>query len=154
MSAAERIAIPQFFMREAMPGDTWLMLPDVRQSDIDELAALGVTPEQCIRHGMQHCRAWTAFFNDSIGAIFGIIDYGDYSLPWAVFTNVIERYPITFLRESRHFVRSQKADLVNYVDARNIATVKWLQWLGFTIDESEPYGLKGELFHRFWLCAG
>lgn len=151
MSAAERLVIPAFFMRESMPGDTWLMLPDVRQADIDELAALGVTPEHAIRYGLQHSSVtWTAFFDGHAGAMFGVVDRDGFGVPWAVFTTVIDRMPVTFLRASRRYLDQLARPLVNYVDARNTKTVQWLSWLGFAIDDPEPFGIHGEPFHRFW----
>jgi hypothetical protein len=28
-------------------------------------------------------------------------------------------------------------------------SVRWLAWMGFTIDEPEPIGVNGEMFHLF-----
>lgn len=151
MSAVEKIVFPPLYLREAMPGDTWLMLPNVRQADIDELAAMGATPEQCLRLGIQKSeRATTIFLYGEPAGIAGIIDYGEYRLPWGVFTEAIERHPIPFLRASRAWMRGVNGLLLNYVDARQEPTIRWLQWLGFAVDEPVPYGVNSELFCRFW----
>jgi hypothetical protein len=53
------------------------------------------------------------------------------------------------LRESKRLAESFPCEVVNYVDARNVRAVKWFKWLGFEVSEPEPFGLNGELFHRF-----
>ena len=56
------------------------------------------------------------------------------------------------LRRSRNVVHdmlSRYDELYNYVDARNTQAIRWLRWLGFTIMDTEPYGLCGLPFHRF-----
>lgn len=138
-------------IRKAMPGDTWLILPTVRQSDIDELAAIGYTPEECLRNGLRlDPDAVSVWCNREPIGMVGTVDYGDYRLPWAVFTTLIDKHPLPFLRASRAWVRALKGPLINFVDVRNTMTIHWLRWLGFTIDDPIPYGMAGEPFHRFW----
>lgn len=142
-------------IRNSIPGDTWLMLPTVRQADIDELAAMGATPEQCIRYGIQlstHCV--TVFLDGEPAGVVGVIDYDGYRLPWAVFTTAIERHPLAFLRGAKAWMKKVEGYLLNYVDARNTVTIRWLRWLGFTLDnEPVAHGINGELFHRFTRAA-
>lgn len=141
-------------IREAMAGDMWLLLPDVRQADIDELAALGVTPETCIRYGVERAGAVTVFIHGKAAAICGVVDHGEYGAPWGVFTTVVDAHPLPFLRACRRYIDSQQNRfLMNYADARNILTIRWLSWLGFTIDQPVAAGINGEPFSRFWSCA-
>jgi hypothetical protein len=49
----------------------------------------------------------------------------------AVMAQLLERYPI----------------LVNYIDARYEAAVRWAKWLGFRVGEPVPYGPAGMPFH-------
>jgi hypothetical protein len=39
--------------------------------------------------------------------------------------------------------------LMNYVDARNTRSIRWLKRLGFTVHAAEPYGAAGLPFHKF-----
>lgn len=39
--------------------------------------------------------------------------------------------------------------LVNYVHHENKTSIKWLKSLGFIIEDPEPYGVKGDPFHKF-----
>jgi hypothetical protein len=138
-------------LRPAMLGDTWLCLPTIRQSDIDELAAIGKTPEECIRLGiLSSFDAAMITINDEPAGVVGVINYGEFNLIWACFCTVIERHPIPFLRACKRWLKD-KGPLLNYVDARQSRTIEWLQWIGFSVDpEPVPYGLQGEPFHKFW----
>jgi hypothetical protein len=151
MSAAESIIFPRSHVRHSMPGDTWLLLPTVRQSDIDELAALGVTPEMCMRGGMEHSRrSFTLFIQGEPAAMFGCVEHETHGVPWMVICEAAARHPIPFLRCTRSYAESLDMFLENRVDARNTHVVRWLRWLGFMVDEAIPWGLHGEPFHRFW----
>ena len=142
------------YVRPAMPGDTWLFLPTVRAADVAELAALGVTPELCMREGVaQSRRSFAMFIHGQPAAIFGCVEHRTHGVPWAVVCTAAETFPIPFLRSSLRYVHSLPMFLENAVDARNVKTIQWLRWLGFTIEAPEPMGKKGELFHRFWRAA-
>lgn len=136
-------------IRPTLPGDCWLLLSDLRKEEADELDALGVNSELCMRLGMLNSDARTVFINDEPAAMYGIIPYEDHNVVWAVFTRAIDRHPIQFLRESRRLADAFPCEIVNYVDARNVKAVKWFKWLGFTVSEPEAYGQNGLPFHRF-----
>jgi hypothetical protein len=40
-------------------------------------------------------------------------------------------------------------EMRNYVDARHARSIRWLKWLGFTIEEARPMGFAGLPFHPF-----
>ncbi len=142
------------YVRPAMPGDTWLFLPTVRQSDVDELAALGVTPEICMREGMiRSRRSFSMFLHGRPAAVFGCVEHETHGVPWAVVCTAVETFPLPFLRSCLRYLDSLPMFLENAVDARNVKTIQWLRWMGFTIEEPEPMGKNGELFHKFWRAA-
>jgi ribosomal protein S18 acetylase RimI-like enzyme len=39
--------------------------------------------------------------------------------------------------------------LVNYIDARNVDAIGWLQSLGFTVEDALPHGPDRLPFHKF-----
>ncbi len=102
-------------------------------------------------------RSVTAYINGIPVCMFGVTPAGiclSSGIPWMIGTHFIDKTPKSFLRKCRDVVCkiSNNFDyLVNYVDARNTRAVEWLKWLGFTINEAEPYGPKGLLFHKFWM---
>lgn len=73
-------------------------------------------------------------------------------IPWLISTNSIERHPKAFLRVCKPLVSDmlQRHDhLINYVDARNHAAIRWLEWLGFSMGSPTPYGPNQLLFRQF-----
>lgn len=131
-------------VRPSLPGDSWLIRADLRQAEVNELAAIGHTCEECLRLGMLYSQAETIFIEEECAGMVGVME----GVLWGVFTKVIERYPIQFLRLSRRWIASL-GPVENYVDARNTQAVKWFRWMGFEVSQPVPYGIHGELFHRF-----
>jgi len=136
-------------IRESLPGDRWLILADLRDEEVTELAALGHSCDDCMRIGLAYSRSHTVLLSDEPAGMFGVMHYEDHNVLWGVFTRAIERHPIAFLRASREWIGALPVDVVNYVDARNTKAVKWFEWLGFEVSDPVPYGVNGELFHAF-----
>ena len=130
-------------------GDLWAVLPSIREEEVRELLALGGTPEVSLRYGIEHGETVTLEISDKIVGLAGVIDDGDYLVPWSVFTADICQSPITFLRECKRWLSRYDRPMMNVVDARNERAKRWLQWLGFTLDEPKPIGVNGELFHVY-----
>lgn len=134
-----------------------LILPNVRQADIDELYAVSrLTTEEAIHLGLRiSTMAWSGFANGELVTMFGVSPasmIGGAGTPWLVSTHLVEKYQKTFLRGSRHALQAMLSvypHLENYVDVRNNAAKAWLHWLGFTLEEPAPYGALGLNFHRF-----
>lgn len=77
---------------------------------------------------------------------------GGLGVPWMIGTDAIERYQFTFLRHCRPCVDQMRLlydTLVNWVDDRNVVAQRWLRWLGFHVEQPEPYGPDGIPFRRF-----
>lgn len=135
------------------------MLPRVRQADIDEFLAInGSTPEQVLLTGLKISTfACAGLINGQVVTIFGVAPgsmIGGTGTPWLVGTDDLERYQRTFLRRCRNVVNAMLSVypyLENYVDERNHVAKAWLHWLGFRLEESAPFGVKGLNFHRFHL---
>jgi hypothetical protein len=135
-------------IRPAMPGDCWLILSALREQEVAELAALGHTSEECIRLGLTCGNAMTVFIAGKPAGVFGLADYGEVQVPWAVFTGVIDQHPVAFLRACKRWRESVCGTLVQCVDARNTQAVRWFKWLGFDVSDAEPFGVNGEPFHH------
>lgn len=39
----------------------------------------------------------------------------------------------------------------NYVYVKNTVSIQWLEWIGFSFDPAAPFGIEGEMFHKFYL---
>jgi hypothetical protein len=70
-------------------------------------------------------------------------------------TTQLDKNVGAFIRHSKPYysaVRSTYPYLVNYVDARNRKSIKWLKWLGFEFeDKPKPMGVAGLPFYKFEL---
>lgn len=137
-------------IRPYLPGDIWIILPQIRQAELDECHALGETPEASLREAIYSGDTVTLELNGEICGIAGVVHYEDYSTPWSVFTNAIERNPIQFLKECRRWLERYDMPLLNVVDERFAAAQKWLHWLGFTVGEPIVFGPHQMAFRPYW----
>jgi hypothetical protein len=133
------------------------MAPRMRQCDIDEAwAAAHYDPFKALMISKMVSRDPMACLADGQTVwMFGVGQRSPFSRignPWMLAAEGLEKHSRVFLRMSVNYVKEIKTwyDLLeNHVDARNEKTVKWLKWLGYTIDDPEPFGVEGFPFHRF-----
>ena len=77
---------------------------------------------------------------------------GGVGSPWLIGTGAIADVSRQFVRECRGYVDQMHnvyPELVNFVDTRNAASIRWLRWLGFEIQDPVEFGINGEMFHPF-----
>jgi hypothetical protein len=131
----------------------------LRAADVDEIwASTGLSPAFSVAYSISHSPYARAVLVDrNPEVVFGVGEavtpHGKIGVPWLVATDEIERHPVRFYRTSKTLmagIREKYSCLVNWVDARNTLSIRWLKWLGFTIGEPEPWGVSGMPFHRFW----
>lgn len=131
-----------------------------RQADREEMqACAGASVAQCLQMGLdQSLRAWVIESNGLPLAACGDTMAGiGVGVPWMVTTDHIARNPRGFLRASKAVMVEMLQRhhlLINYVDARNAAAIRWLQWLGVTVAEPAPYGVAGLPFRQFTMKRG
>lgn len=146
-------------IRDAEPDDAWVIIQKLRVRDYEEAVAAGgdnvlATLTDAITRSAGMC--WVAE-NNQDGAVLllgcapveGVEGLGS---PWLVGTKPADRYPGALTKiAKRHIAIMLKtySALLNFVDARNDASVRWLAFLGFKIDPPTPYGVEGRPFHRF-----
>ncbi len=100
------------------------------------------------------CRTGRA--NGEIACMFGVAAHtmvSDRASIWMLGTDLLNAHSIRFLRECHKGIIDISKGLIfleNWCDARNKLTLRWLQWLGFTIEEAEPYGVYEMPFHHFY----
>jgi hypothetical protein len=137
------------------------VLSDFRDADRDEVwAACSQTPREALE-GSIDCSPYLGAFcwHGRPIAVYGVavkpdIDFG---IPWLLGTNSIKECKCNFLKASRKTVDdmlSHYPNLLNYVDARNGLSIKFLLFAGFTIDFDRPVkGASGLPFYKFWRQA-
>lgn len=130
-----------------------------RQADIDELTeALGVTIEDALLAGIRDSlNARQIVVDGQVVAVFGDAVFsllGGVGVPWLISTIHVQKHPRAFLQVCKPEVQqmlTRHHHLMNYVDARNTAAIRWLKWLGFKFEPAAPYGARRFLFHKFTL---
>jgi hypothetical protein len=149
--------VHEYKVRESRLMDALTMAHKMRASDVDEIwASHRLYPLEglvkCIRNAE---RARTGLVNGEIACIFGISRQnllGTKGTIWMLGTKLLETHGIRFLRENKKEIVaiSQEFNIIeNYCDARNKVTLRWLRWLGFTIEKAQPYGVYNRSFHHF-----
>jgi hypothetical protein len=93
-------------------------------------------------------------------AVFGVAPYPGLphvGIPWLLATRRFDDHRIRLVRGVRrmlYHLRSDFAQLENHVHADNARSVRFLEWLGFTVEPAAPWGHKGAMFRRFWWKRG
>ena len=144
-------------IREVEEADIDLLVENMREHDVQEVnAATNMGIENAVKTSVKlSSYSKTGLVNDELVCMWGVCPISLISgsgSPWMLGTDLIEKKQRVFLRRSKPWLDDIRKDyryLENFVDARNVLSVKWLKWLGFEMDEAEPYGIHGEPFHKF-----
>ncbi|MBS0520512.1 MAG: hypothetical protein JSR90_17585 [Proteobacteria bacterium] len=127
---------------------------ELRPDDAAEVAALGVTPQEALRVCLARALwAETYLADGEVVAMVGLglsSMLGGYGVPWLLTGPACEHHKRRFMIESRRQVARMRATilpLINFVHADYRRAVRWLVWLGFTLDA--PVMLNGAPFRRF-----
>ncbi|MBF0143634.1 MAG: hypothetical protein HQL59_09300 [Magnetococcales bacterium] len=156
--------VPELTVRKATVDDVARILPHLRQVDREEALAMGwPSVEAGLRASVEASRDTVrlALINGEPLALFGIGpqpgSVGRIGVPWLVGTAKIDRNPRLFLRASRKYLKRLSGGfdlLVNQVAAANTPAIRWLQWLGFSLDTPVSLGPYRTPFCRFHLQVG
>lgn len=129
---------------------------ELRAEDAAEVAAFGVSKDEALACSLARSLWAETYLIDGVpAAIVGLgrsALVGGHGVPWALTGPACEHHRKRFLLESRRQVarmRAEAAPLVNYVHAGHHRAIRWLAWLGFTLEPAAP--LARGWFHRFTL---
>ena len=144
-------------IREIEDGDIAVLVRNMRKHDVQEVnAATRMGVRNAVETSVNlSTYAKTGLVNDELVCMWGVCPISLISSsgsPWMLGTDLIEKKQRIFLRRSKPWLEDIKKGyktLENHVDERNTLSVRWLKWLGFEMKKAEPYGVNGELFHKF-----
>ena len=136
----------------------------LRAADIEEIrAASGLAPAVALRRSYEfstHVWAVREGGGPPIAPAIALWGVGPFSLidgrgcPWLMAADAFESLGPDIARLSRPLLAGMRdlyPHLENRVDARHTKALRWLSWLGFTIDSPATWGVEGRPFHRFWI---
>lgn len=154
----------RFFIDPASRSDADSLGDRLRAADVEEIrAASGLAPAEALRRSYElssHVWAVREFSSLPIAPPIALWGVGPLSLvegrgcPWLLATDAFEGLGPDIARLSRPLMAAMRdlyPHLENRVDARHTRAVRWLSWLGFTIDPAKAWGVEGRPFHRFWI---
>lgn len=133
------------------------LAPNMRAADRAEVwSSMLATPEEALARSLDlSTMAWAGCVDGEVVCMFGAGPatlLGTTGIPWLLASDALENHATAFLRRNRAYVARMRIAfdrLENWVDARNAASIAWLNWLGFTIHPAAPFGSLGLPFHRF-----
>jgi hypothetical protein len=134
-----------------------LIVANMREADIEEMALLGLNAVDAVRYSLKTSRfACTGFVGNEAVCIFGVSPSGHFTplvgLPWMFGTDALETYAAIFLKRCKPQVKRMLdifSYLENHVSVSNVEAIEWLRWLGFDFDAPEAYGPLGSQFMKF-----
>lgn len=135
---------------------------NMRQADINEVYASNrFSPKEALMDGFNRSDYCAIITNDGVPfAMLGLAIpniLNDVGIPWMLGSNEAVKNRREFMRAAPAILNGMLdrcGYLYNYVHSENIVSKAWLKRIGFTIDDPEPYGINGELFHKFYLERG
>ncbi len=130
----------------------------LREADVREVwASSKATPEEALNRSFEGATvSWSILLDGECIGMFGVGAMNLLSpvgMPWMLASDMLNdrRAWRRFLRESRfHIARMHEMYpvLVNWIDDRNKASLRWAKWVGFKVFDAEPFGPFGLPFHR------
>lgn len=134
----------------------------MRDADVAECWATSHSPplealESSVR--LSEPTAYVGLADGVVVCMFGVGPQtlsSDVGVPWMLGSDLLVKHYRAFARHSCdvvYWMREKYPKLRNSVDARNILAVRWLKWLGFTIETAVPFGPDDVYFHPFYWDA-
>lgn len=144
--------------RRATYEDCLTLAPNLRQEDKDEVwAGNRLLPEEALIFSFRSCPdTYVAILNEEILCMFGCSpkDTEGFGTPWLLGTNEIKVFSQEFLSVSKQIffhTSSPYYYLSNTVWTKNVVHIKWLKWMGFTIEPTEHLSPNNEPFFYFYM---
>lgn len=133
---------------------------ELREQDKEELlASTGKKQKQALLESLFGSKyTWVVIIEGKIEAVFGLGENVSppFGIPWFLASNKVNLFSYTFAKESKKFVDKvlplYYPTMCNLVYANNKDSIKWLKWLGFTVEEDNPIHLKNpdNPFYKFY----
>jgi hypothetical protein len=135
------------------------LAPHMRSQDAEEVGALGYAPLPALLTSLKTSTiSFTGLADGKVICMFGHClptVLSDEAQPWLLSSREITHHARAFLRLNRQYIAGLRAQfrlLHGFVCETNTVSIRWLRWLGFTIDEEIRYPAPGKPgFHYFHL---
>lgn len=131
----------------------------MREEDVEECKQMsGDSPLVALQRGVSISSYSSVIVLDGtpcavVGLVVRSVISGE-GVPWMLATRAAVKHRRIFINNCKAGLSDMLnvcPNLSNYVHAKNVVSVRWLKWMGFTMEPSEPIGVDGSHFHRFYL---
>ena len=130
---------------------------DMRPADILEIwVARKVTPLEALVDGWAKSHYSTVAMCDGEPLVMYGLVKGDilsgHGVVWMLGANSSLKYKRQFFIQTPPVIEQMLnicSKLYNMVHSKHTESIRWLEWLGFTIEDPQPHGPYNELFHKF-----
>lgn len=130
---------------------------DMRVADVDEVwASNHHTPIEALMKGWQQSDfVAVAVYHGEPLVMLGLVKRDVLTgtgLIWMLGSNAALKYRRDFFTKTPPMIDEMLTicpRLCNMVHNKNRDSIRWLRWLGFTIEDPVPHGPDNELFHKF-----
>lgn len=146
-------------IRPATREDVDLLAPLMRPADVAEVEACGLSPIEALARSLEVSQeAWALDLGGEVAALFGVepgpreslIGEPDFHVVWALTGRAVDGHKKEFLLASRDAIAAFLARypvLVNFIDARYEASLRWAVRIGGELRPAVAFGQAGEPFH-------
>ena len=156
------MAAPDIQLHVATEAHARALAARMRPADAAEVSSsLGVGALEAVLASMAVSEVtWAAIFDGEVAGLFGVarlqdapgtlLGGPDVGVVWLLTSSAVDGNRRAFLRYSRAILSAllqRYPILVNAIDARHVAALRWARWLGFTVSAAVPYGVEGLPFH-------
>ena len=133
------------------------LVSNMRELDQKELiATVNWSFERILTHSVKtSVRSASVVIDGELVCIMGVTVksmLGGEGCPWLIGTNKLNKHKKALVSESVRLLPEVMGGferLENFVHSENKPAIRYLKYLGFTLHSPEPYGCKGEMFHKF-----
>jgi hypothetical protein len=144
---------------EATEAHAIALAPFLRDADREELTkATGRPIEEILIESVNSLgEHWAFIENGKTICLLGISEHSwmdSEGVIWLVASDEVASHRKDILAMSRNYIDEKQKHyrlLYNYIDIHNTSSIRWLKWLGFEVQDPVPWGVNGDLFHRFEL---
>ena len=149
-------------IRRCRGRDIKAMRGKLRREDVIEIQRrTGRDPYTVLVYSYRHSQiSYVGLINGAIACAWGVAQesiLAEEAVIWLLSTPVMAVAPVAVARRTRQELAKLLRvypRLGNYVDSEYKLCVRWLRWLGFTVEPPQPTGVRGEMFSRFYMDAG
>jgi len=150
------VKIKNVDIRKSTMQDIVYLKTRLRKHDIDEIwASSHLKPVEALTYSFYLSTICLTVIQGEPVGMFGLVeDPADENraIIWMLGSERLNKVSREVIRDTKYIIDGFLDNydvLFNHVDARNTKAIRWLRYLGADINDAEPFGKEGLLFHRF-----